>query len=392
MNDDNEPQLPEAQREDDEGEDRWEWREEFDVPPPEPPAPDAPPPRPYDHQDDVPASIRQRLRQRPSDEEEDEERRKRLRAEPSGDELEGLVVEILLDFFAEPGLTADSNSYVTQVFSAERYGSRKQLKKRVEVSLRELSRDDRAAFDAAKAKEWQSWLDKEAVEIVKNRLNIPRTHILRSRWVLTWKVVGEGKQAKARLCVLGFQDPRLTTLETSSPTLTADGEQLIVQWVVSHGYLLESGDLKTAFLSGDVDPGRRGKDAIYVDLPQDIKGWLRLGPDEAIRLRKAVYGLINAPLQWHKRLSRALRQAGFIPMLMDECIWILADDVPQPKVDNKEIPEKLKEAMMEKNDDDDEVVIPPTAWTAQRVVHGVLGIHVDDLIGGGNHKFQKAVA
>ena len=42
------------------------------------------------------------------------------------------------------------------------------LKRRVEVSMRNLSRDDRDAFNRAKQKEWTSWLDKEAVELVKD--------------------------------------------------------------------------------------------------------------------------------------------------------------------------------------------------------------------------------
>ena len=105
-------------------------------------------------------------------------------------------------------------------------------------------------------------------------------------------------------------------METSSPTLTGDAEALILQWIVDRGVILESGDLKTAFLSGDVD------------MAANVTVWLRLGHDEAVRLRKAVYGLINAPLRWHMRLSRALRDAGFLPLLMDQCVWILADEIP----------------------------------------------------------------
>ena len=104
--------------------------------------------------------------------------------------------------------------------------------------MRDLSRQDRDAHkSSAKQKEWASWLDKEAVELVKDRLKVPRSHILRARWVLTWKNVGTEKVPKARLCAL--------------PTLTSDGESAILQWIVNEGHLLESGDLKTAFLSGD---------------------------------------------------------------------------------------------------------------------------------------------
>ena len=89
--------------------------------------------------------------------------------------------------------------------------------------------------------------------------------------MLTWKNVGTEKVPKARLCALGFQDPRLSTLPTSSPTLTSDGESAILQWIVNEGHLLESADLRTAFLSGDPDPAHKRSDALYIDPPSDLK-------------------------------------------------------------------------------------------------------------------------
>ena len=56
-------------------------------------------------------------------------------------------------------------------------------------------------------------------------------------------------KAKARLCVLGFQDPDLTKVPRDISTLSTASEALITQWVASHKYRLISGDLKTAFLS-----------------------------------------------------------------------------------------------------------------------------------------------
>ena len=103
-----------------------------------------------------------------------------------------------------------------------------------------------------------------------------------------------------------------------------------------------------------------------------------------MRLRKAVYGLINAPLRWHLRLSRALKEAGFIPLLMDECVWILADEISKITAVPVEVAQMLRDRMTgaKKNN----------TILATRKVHGVIGVHVDDLIGGGNAKFQKAIA
>lgn len=86
------------------------------------------------------------------------------------------------------------------------------VKRRVEVSMRDLTTADREAFDRAKSKEWASWLDKEAEELVIGKLNIPRNHTLKARWVLTLKSVGGSKVPKARLCLLGPQFARAVGL------------------------------------------------------------------------------------------------------------------------------------------------------------------------------------
>ena len=107
------------------------------------------------------------------------------------------------------------------------------------------------------------------------------------RWVLTWKSTG---MAKARQLVLGFQDPDLTEVSRDSPTLSAASESLIMQWVASHKYRLISGDIKTAFLSGDEDIRN-----IFISPPDDVRKMLNLDHETVLRLRKAVYGLVNAP-------------------------------------------------------------------------------------------------
>ena len=145
---------------------------------------------------------------------------------PEDDDLNATVIEVMTD--VEVLLDGSSEVDVFAVNSARR--------KRVEVSERKLTESDRKLFKKAKELELQSWLDQERV--------------MRARWVLTWKSTGK---AKARLCVLGFQDPDLTEVPHDSPTLSAASEALIMQWVASHKYRPISGDIKTAFLSGDED-------------------------------------------------------------------------------------------------------------------------------------------
>ena len=299
------------------------------------------------------------------------------------------IIEVLLNFEASPGGNENDSAAVAEVFMTTRQP------RRTEVNLRSLTSEDRKLFDIAKSKEWRSWLTSEAVELIHRRTKIPRAQIMKARWVLTWKGDGDTKTPKARLCVLGFQDPRLATVETTSPTMTQDAEHLILQWLVNEGHTMCSGDLKTAFLNGDTDLDRTGENSIFMQPPADLAKWLKLGPNEAIRLRKAVYGLVDAPRRWYLRLSRALRQAGFIPILTDSCVWILpsANDMKDKPSSSEQLAQHLRDRVSELPVlvISDMAGLPRPPWKQRRYIHGILGVHVDDLIGGGDEKWRRAI-
>ena len=66
------------------------------------------------------------------------------------------------------------------------------------------------------------------------------------------------KRAKARLAVLGFEDPQLATISADAPTLSKDGKQLVLQQVASRGWKLINFDIATAFLKGEGDGRKLG--------------------------------------------------------------------------------------------------------------------------------------
>ena len=107
--------------------------------------------------------------------------------------------------------------------------------------------------------------------------------------------------------MLGFQDPDLTEVPRDSPTLSAASEALIMQWVASHKYRLISGDIKTAFLSGDEDVRN-----IFISPSDDVRHMLNLDRESVLRLRKSVYGLVNAPKKWWDRLKKSLMDSQVV--------------------------------------------------------------------------------
>ena len=214
-------------------------------------------------------------------------------------------------------------------------------RKRVEVSERKLTESDRKLFRKAKELELQSWLDHRVFSLVKKKF-VDQERVMRARWVLTWKSTGK---AKERVCVLGFQGPDLTEVPRDSPTLSAASEALIIQWVASHKYRLISGDIKTALLSGDEDIRN-----IFISPPDDVRQMLNLDHETVLRLRKAVYGLVNAPKKWRDRLKTWLIEHGFTSDALDPCAFVLRKSGQ---------------------------------------IHGVLVVHVDDVIGGGSEIFDR---
>ena len=77
---------------------------------------------------------------------------------------------------------------------------------------------------------------------------------------------------------------------------------------------------------------------------------LDLDHETVLRWRKAVYGLVNAPKKWWDRLKTSLIKHGFTSCALDPCAFVLQKSGK---------------------------------------IHGVLGVHVDDVIGGGNETFDR---
>ena len=104
-------------------------------------------------------------------------------------------------------------------------------RQRSEVRMSELAPEDKAKFDQAKLNEINQWLDTGTVQKIL-RYKIPPEQILRCRWALTWKTPEPGstsgdRRAKARLVVLGYEDPQIDAIPRDSPTLSKDSRMLV---------------------------------------------------------------------------------------------------------------------------------------------------------------------
>jgi hypothetical protein len=227
-------------------------------------------------------------------------------------------------------------------------------KQRVEVKWRDLNEHDRALFQQAKDKEVRAWIEHDTVKRLAKG-SLPPNRIMRCRWILSWKPPLPDTtvyRPKARLVILGFEDPDISVVPNDAPTLGKDGKQLILQKVSSNRWPLLNFDISTAFLKGEGDGRELG---IYP--PPEISSALGMKEGEQCGLQGGAYGRIDGPYLWYQAFKRTLEELGFVPCPLDGCVFALVtpDDQGKP-------------------------------W-----VRGVLGIHVDDGLGGGDEYFMEVI-
>eukprot|EP00435_Cladocopium_sp_Y103_P055151 s532_g18.t1 len=230
----------------------------------------------------------------------------------SSDQCWSMEIELSLPQVMEM-YKADEQEHVTLLTTAAK-------KQRSEVRLKDLTSTDRKLFEQAKNKELQSWLDTGTIQRIF-RGQIPKENILRCRWLLTWKEVEEQNQSarvpKARLIVLGYEDPQLCNLDRDSPTLTKLARMLLLQFCSSSCWSIGSFDIKTAFLRGSDDQRQLG-----LDPPEEMRIKMGLQDSEIVQLLKGAYGRADAPLLWFRELQKGLQSLGFTQSPFDPCLFI----------------------------------------------------------------------
>ena len=232
-------------------------------------------------------------------------------------------------------------------------------KQRTEVKLSTLDPAEKKEFELAKTKEVNNWLPTGTVARMFRHELAPE-QVLKCRWLYVWKPVtepadqkangGKSRVAKARLVVLGYQDPQLDTIPRDSPTLGRTSKMLIAQVIASMHWTLMSFDIKAAFLQGRTQENR----VIAIEPVPEMVDAMNLKPNEVCRLVKSAYGLIDAPFLWFSELDKTLRSLNFLPSPFDPCLYLYYHD-------------------------------------HSKGPSGILGVHVNDGLCGGDEHFQKAI-
>ena len=173
-------------------------------------------------------------------------------------------------------------------------------------------------FHQAKLDEYKAWSkENDIFELVDMRKEKVQNYVT-GRWVLTVKRDKDGnfQKCKARWVLRGFQDRQVWDLQTDSPTSTRPGFRLQCQAAANRQWDVTHVDLKTAFLQGDSFVGDRN---VICQLPPEAGHPPHIGA----RLKRAAYGLNDAPRLWWNRPDKALRTYGLVPTRADRCCYVL---------------------------------------------------------------------
>ena len=202
-----------------------------------------------------------------------------------------------------------------------------------------------------------------AIEFVTDPEEIARVHrelphrVMPSRFIITKKTqeINQTWRAKARWILLRHRDPDALKVERYAPTPATTTVYMTFQIIASLGYRLTIMDVTSAF--GQSEPEERADGPLYATMPPT--GIPDMDQSWLIRVRTAVYGLVNAPASWRRTVRKFLLQLGYTESSFDPCLYFLKFT-------------------------SDETTEPP-----QRGCAGVVLLDVDDFVQRGNARHQE---
>ena len=239
-----------------------------------------------------------------------------------------------------------------------------------ELNERNMTDQEKKDFDVAKDEALIPWIHNAAWEPVDAK-EAREGEAVPVRFLLKYKEKDGKKKANARLILQGFRHVDVTSkkLETESPTLSKGSRSLIMLLCCQMGWKIFSADVKSAFLqSDDIDQEIRLFAVPNRDIRKRLARLMDLKDFQILRILKPAFGDVRAPRQWYTTADRVNREElTFARHKLDRCVYLScrqAQEGDDPfRVFNKE--------------------------GVAMVMDGVLGVHVDDVVGGGEHVNAK---
>ncbi|CAI7855848.1 unnamed protein product [Closterium sp. NIES-54] len=172
--------------------------------------------------------------------------------------------------------------------------------------------------------EWQAPTDAEMASWKSTGTYVDEVHplganIVDGMWIFRVKrPPGSPPAFEARYVARGFsQRQGVDYFQTFSPTPKMTNLQVLLHVDAQRDYELHSLDFRIAFLQGSVH------EEIWLRRPPGFTRSFPAGTQWS--LRRLVYGLRQAPREWHDTLSTTLAAVGFTPSTADPSLFLRTD-------------------------------------------------------------------
>ncbi|CAI7770943.1 unnamed protein product [Closterium sp. NIES-54] len=180
------------------------------------------------------------------------------------------------------------------------------------------------AIEGPYSSQWQSAMDAEMASWKSTGTYVdevppPGANIVSGMWIFKVKrPPGSPPVFKARYVARGFsQRQGVDCFQTFSPTPKMTTLRVVLHVAAQRNYELHSLDFSTAFLQGSLH------EEIWLRRPPGFTGLFPPGTQWS--LRQPVYGLRQAPREWHDTLRTTLAALGFAPSTADPSLFLRTD-------------------------------------------------------------------
>ncbi|CAI7813613.1 unnamed protein product, partial [Closterium sp. NIES-53] len=180
------------------------------------------------------------------------------------------------------------------------------------------------AIEGPYSSQWQAAMDAEMASWKSTGTYIdevppPGANIVSGMWIFRVKrPPGSPPVFKARYVARGFsQRQGVDYFQTFSPTPKMTTLRVLLHVAAQHDYELHSLDFITAFLQGSLH------EEIWLRRPPGFTG--SFPPGTQWSLQRPVYGLRQAPREWHDTLRTTLAALGFAPSTADPSLFLRTD-------------------------------------------------------------------
>ncbi|CAI7870216.1 unnamed protein product [Closterium sp. NIES-54] len=185
------------------------------------------------------------------------------------------------------------------------------------------------AIEGPYSSQWQAAMDAEMASSNSTGTYVdevppPGSIIVSGIWIFEVKrPPGSPPAFKARYIARGFsQRQGVDFFQTFSPTPKMTTLRVLLHVATQHDYELHSLDISTAFLQGSLH------EEIWLRRPLGFTGSFPAGTQWS--LQRPVYGLRQAPREWHDTLRTTLAALGFAPSTADPSLFLRTDATLPP--------------------------------------------------------------